>query len=78
MELRADHLPFPLRITMTWMMRNGDAWRGTTDLAPGIPLTIVFGPDEAILFQGERKMEFEGKRLLKGFSQRNAAKEFGE
>jgi hypothetical protein len=29
------------------------------------------------LFQGDRKMEIDGKRLLKKFSQRDAAKEFG-
>jgi hypothetical protein len=77
MELQADLLPSPLRVSFIWMMRNGDAWRGTTDLTAGIPLTIVFGADEATLFQGDRKMEIEGKRLLKKFSQRDAAKGFG-
>jgi glycogen debranching enzyme len=77
LELQADRLSSPLRVSFIWMMLNGDAWRGTTDLNAGIPLTIVFGADEATLFQGDRKIEIEGMRLLKKFSQRGAAKEFG-
>jgi hypothetical protein len=76
MEVRADSLPSPLRVTVIWMMRNGDAWRGGADLNPGVTLTIVFGPGEATLFQGEKKSELEGMRLLKGFSQRKAAAVF--
>ncbi|HTY60463.1 MAG TPA: amylo-alpha-1,6-glucosidase [Bacteroidota bacterium] len=68
--LNAPSLPRELTVSMLWMMDNGDAWRGSFRLTGGTPAAIMLGDDDAVLYQGESRGEFEAKRKLKGFSRR--------
>jgi hypothetical protein len=73
LHLNAPSLPKEMRVNLLWMMENGDAWRGSFRLRGGAPVAIVLGDDDAVLYEGESRGEFEGKRKLKGFSQRKDA-----
>ncbi len=68
--LNAPALPKEMKVSLLWMMDNGDAWRGTFRLQGGTPVAIVLGDDDAVIYRGESRGEFEGKRKLKGFSRR--------
>lgn len=71
--LQASGLPKDLRVSLLWMMDDGSAWRGSFMLHAGTPAVIVLGDDDALLYQGDQRGEFEGKRKIKGFSQRKEA-----
>jgi hypothetical protein len=73
LHLNAPALPKEMKVNLLWMMENGDAWRGSFHLKGGVPVAIVLGDDDAVLYGGESHGEFEGKRKLKGFSQRKDA-----
>lgn len=75
-RLEAPDLPGGMKVNFIWMMENGDAWRGTAQLRNGIPLTLVVGAEDVVLFQGDQKAECDAKRHLKNFSQRRAAAGF--
>jgi hypothetical protein len=62
-----------MKVNLLWMMENGDAWRGSFRLSGGVPVAIVLGDDDAVIYEGESRGEFEGKRKLKGLSQRKDA-----
>jgi len=59
-----------LRVNVLWMLRNGDAWRGSTHLEPGILCTIVMTNDDIVLFQGDKEAKLSAKRQLRNFSQK--------
>lgn len=71
--LNAPALPKEMKVNMLWMMDSGDAWRGSFRLKGGVPVAIVLGDDDAVMFQGESRGDFEGKRKLKAFSRRREA-----
>ena len=71
--LQASSLPKDLRVSLLWMMDDGSAWRGSFSLRAGAPAVISLSDDDALLYQGEQRGELEGKRKLKGFSQRKEA-----
>jgi hypothetical protein len=71
--LNAPVLPKDMRVNLLWILDNGDAWRGSFRLRGGTPVAIVLGNDDAVIYQGESRGEFEGKRKLKGFSRRTEA-----
>jgi hypothetical protein len=73
LHLNAPALPKEMRVNLLWMMENGDAWRGSFRLRGGAPVAIVLGDDDAVLYEGDSRGEFEGKRKLKGFSQSKEA-----
>ena len=75
-RLEAPDLPGGMKVNFIWMMANGDAWRGATRLRDGLPLTLVMGSEDVLLFQGDQKAECDAKRHLKNFSQRKAAAGF--
>jgi hypothetical protein len=68
--LNAPALSRELTVSMLWMMDNGNAWRGSFRLRGGTPVAIMLGDDDAVLYQGESRGEFDAKRKLKGFSRR--------
>ena len=72
-HLNAPVLPKEMKVNLLWMMENGDAWRGSFRLRGGVPVAIVLGDDDAVIYQGESRGELEGKRKLKNFSQRKDA-----
>jgi hypothetical protein len=74
--LNAPDLPGAMRVTFLWVMRDKDAWRGRARLKGGTPVTLVLSQDDVVLFQGEERGECDGKRLIRGFSQRASAAEF--
>lgn len=69
----AAGLPKELKVTLLWVMDSGDAWRGSFRLKGGTPAAIVLGDDDAVIYQGESRGDFEGKRKLKGFSRKAEA-----
>ncbi|HMK37767.1 MAG TPA: amylo-alpha-1,6-glucosidase [Bacteroidota bacterium] len=69
----APRLPSAMRVNILWMMESGDAWRGSVGLKAGAPVAIVLGDDDVVVYQGESKGEFRGKRKLKGFSRKAEA-----
>jgi len=69
----APRLPAEMRVNILWMMDNGDAWRGSVGLKAGAPVAIVLGDDDVVVYQGDSKGEFRGKRKLKGFSRKSEA-----
>jgi hypothetical protein len=71
--LNAPVLPKEMRVNLLWMMDKGDAWRGSFHMRGGRPIAIVLGDDDAVIYQGDSRGEFEGKRKLKGFSRRTEA-----
>jgi hypothetical protein len=73
LHLNAPTLPKEMRVNLLWMMENGDAWRGSFRLRGGAPVAIVLGDDDAVLYEGDSRGELEGKRKLKGFSQKKEA-----
>ncbi len=73
MHFNAPALPKEMRVNLLWVMDNGDAWRGSFRLRGGAPVAIVLGDDDAVLYEGESRGDFEGKRKLKGFSLRKEA-----
>jgi hypothetical protein len=72
-HLNAPVLPKEMKVNLLWTMENGDAWRGSFRLRGGVPVAILLGDDDAVIYEGESRGEFEGKRKLKGFSQRKDA-----
>ena len=66
-------LPKELKVSLLWVMDNGDAWRGSFRLKGGNPAAVVLGDDDAVIYQGDSRGEFEGKRKLKGFSRKSEA-----
>jgi hypothetical protein len=73
LHLDAPALPKEMKVNLLWIMENGDAWRGSFRLRGGVPVAIVLGDDDAVLFQGDSRGDLDGKRKLKGFSQRKDA-----
>jgi hypothetical protein len=71
--LNAPGLPRELKVSLLWGMENGDAWRGSFRLGGEVPVAIVLGNDDAVIYQGESRSELEGKRKLKGFSRKSEA-----
>jgi len=69
--LNAPGLPAELKVSLIWMMDNGDAWRGSFRLGGEVPVAIVLGDDDAVMYQGDSRGELEGKRKLKGFSRKS-------
>jgi hypothetical protein len=62
----------PLKVGFLWMLKNGNAWRGSTRLQPGVQCTIVMTNEEIVLFQGDEEAKLDSKRELRNFSQRKA------
>ena len=73
LQLNAPALPKEMGVNLLWIMENGDAWRGSFRLKGGVPVAILLGDDDAVIYEGDSRGEFEGKRKLKGFSQRKDA-----
>jgi glycogen debranching enzyme len=73
----APDLPKPLRVSFLWMLRNGDAWRGSTSISAGVPCTIVMTNDDIVLFQGDEEAKLDAKRQLRNFSQRKLTADLG-
>jgi len=71
--LSGPSLAREMKVNVIWMMANGDAWRLAFRLRGGSPVAIEAGDDDAVIYKGESKAEFEGKRKLRGFSQRAEA-----
>jgi len=71
--LSGPSLPRDMKVNLIWMMPNGDAWRLAFRLKGGLPVAVVMGDDDAVIYRGESKEEFEGKRKLRGFSLRPEA-----
>jgi hypothetical protein len=71
--LNAPGLGGGLNVSLLWMMDNGDAWRGSFRMGGKDSVAIVLGDDDILLYRGERRGEFQGKRKLKGFSRRSEA-----
>ena len=71
--LSGPSLPREMKVNVIWMMPNGDAWRLAFRLKGGLPVAVVAGDDDAVIYRGESKADFEGKRKLHGFSQRAEA-----
>ncbi len=69
--LNAPGLPRELKVSLIWMMDNGDAWRGSFRLGGEVPVAIVLGDDDAVIYQGDSRGELEGKRKLRGFSRKS-------
>ena len=71
--LNAPGLTGELKVSLIWMMDNGDAWRASFRLGGEVPVAIVLGDDDAVMYQGDSRGELEGKKKLKGFSRRSEA-----
>ncbi|HTO92903.1 MAG TPA: amylo-alpha-1,6-glucosidase [Bacteroidota bacterium] len=71
--LNAPALPREMKVNVIWMMPGGDAWRLSFRLKGGLPVAVVAGDDDAVIYRGESRADFEGKRKLRGFSQRAEA-----
>jgi hypothetical protein len=70
--LSAPNITRELKVGFLWMLDNGDAWRGSTRLAPNTTLTIAIGTDDVIAYQGDNRIALIGQRKLKQFSQRTS------
>jgi len=71
--LNGPSLPRDMKVNVLWMMPNGDAWRLSFRLKGGLPAAVEMGDDDAVMYRGESKADFEGKRKLRSFSQRTEA-----
>ena len=71
--LNAPALAREMKVNVIWILPNGDAWRLAFRLKGDQPAAIEMGDDDAVMYKGESKSEFEGKRKLRGFSQRAEA-----
>ena len=68
--LTAKDLSREIKVGFLWMLDNGDAWRGSTVIAPNTTLTIAIGTDDVVAFHGDKRIALLGQRKLKRFSQR--------
>ena len=68
MVLLAPDITSPMKFNFIWMMENGDAWRGASVLLPNTPVHIVFGAEEILAYQGDKKTALSGEWKLKHFS----------
>jgi glycogen debranching enzyme len=71
MTLHAPSLTTPMRWGFTWMQENGDAWRGSVVVPPGSEITLVFGREEMMAFDGTGEIPCEGCYHIRGFSRRD-------
>jgi glycogen debranching enzyme len=70
--LSAPDITRELKVGFLWMLDNGDAWRGSTTLAPNAILTIAIGTDDVVAYEGDNRIAMIGQRKLRQFSQRTS------